>query len=496
MMAVLASKKCCLPVLLLALLSGVFGQTADRVASIVSALRSRDFDKATRLLQPALKEFPRNSQLWMLQGVAYAGKGDKKAALGSFQSALKVSPDYLPALEGAAQLEYDAGSAAAVSHLQHILRLRPNDPTSHAMLAVLAYKKRDCVMAAQHFEQSGSLIDSQPGALQEYGACLMDLKQSGKAVPVFRRILASHPEDPRAIRGLAAVQLQAGQPQDALATLRPLLQVDSPDVSTMQLAAAAYEANKDTPNAVKILHDAIVKDPLNIWLYVDFADIAMAHQSFQAGIDMMNAGLKLQSNAAELYLARGVLYVQIADYEKAETDFEKAEQLDPGQGLSAAAQSMVAEEQNQDDPDRALAIVRSKLAKKPGDALLWSLQAAILLQKAPAPGSPEFEQAVRSAMKAVSLQPSLAVAHNTLAKLYLQGGENALAVKECRLVLHQNPTDQTALYHLIVALRKTNDRAEIPELLKRLAKARQDATKEEAERNRYKLMTKAGTQAK
>jgi tetratricopeptide (TPR) repeat protein len=368
----------------------------------------------------------------MLQGVAHAGNGDKKAALISFQGALKVSPDYLPALEGAAQLEYDAGNASAVPLLQHILRLRPNDPTSHAMLAVLAYNKRDCATAVQHFERSGALLDSQPGALQEYGTCLMELKQNEKAIPVFRRMLSSHPDDPRAVRGLAAVQLQAGQPQDALTTLQPLLQASSPEVSTMRLAGAAYEANKDTPNAVKILREAIVKDPRNVALYVDFADIAMAHQSFQTGIDMMNAGLKLQPDASELYLARGVLYVQLADYEKAEKDFEEAEQLDPQQGLSAAAQGMVAEEKNESDPDRALATVRSKLAKKPGDALLWSLQAAILLQKAPPPGSPEFEQAVRSAKKAVALQPSLTVAHNTLAKLYLQAGQTTLAAKECR----------------------------------------------------------------
>jgi uncharacterized protein YqeY len=48
------------------------------------------------------------------------------------------------------------------------------------------------------------------------------------------------------------------------------------------------------------------------------------------------------------------------------------------------------------------------------------------------------------------------------------------------------------LYHLIVALRKTNDQAEIPDLLKRLAKARQDATKQEAEHNRYKLVVSPG----
>jgi len=55
-------------------------------------------------------------------------------------------------------------------------------------------------------------------------------------------------------------------------------------------------------------------------------------------------------------------------------------------------------------------------------------------------------------------------------------------------VLEKSPSDQSALYHLVIALRKTNNQAEIPDLLKRLAKARQDATRQEGERNRYKLV--------
>lgn len=203
---------------------------------------------------------------------------------------------------------------------------------------------------------------------------------------------------------------------------------------------------------------------------------------------MMNAGLELQPEAAPLYLARGVLYVQLANYEQAEADFQRAEQLDPQESLGATAQGMVAEEKNQNDPDKALATVRAKLKQKPGEAFLWYLQAAILAQKAPEPGSAEFDEGVNSAKKAVSLQPSLAAAHNVLAKFYLQSGQNLLAVKECRLALQGDANDQTALYHLILALRKTGDQAEIPELLKRLAKARQQATKEEAEHNRYKLV--------
>ncbi len=464
------------------------GQTPNQqVQSITSALRVRDFSKALELLQPAIQASPNSSQLWMLQGLAYAGEGDSQAALASYKHAIKISPDYLPALEGAAQIEYEAGEDDAIPLLQHVLTLRPEEPTSHAMLAVLAEKKGDCATAIEHYAASGSLLGSQPDALQGYGVCLLKLNQTAKAIDVFQRLVNRRPDDPRGRRGLAAVQLAAGKPRDALATLKPMLDA-APDVSTMRLAAGACEAAKDTPGAVKLLHDAIVKDPLQIAPYVDFAEMAMDHQSFQAGVDMIDAGLKLQPNAAPLYLARGVLYVQLADFEKAEADFEKAEQLDPKQGMTAAAEGMLAEEQNQNDPDLALATVRAKLARQPKDAFLWYLQAAIVSQKSPDPASPEFHQGLDSAKRSVALQPSLTAAHNVLAKYYLDAGQNALAASECRLVLDKDPSDQGALYHLVIALRKTGETSEIPDLLKRLAKARQDATRLEGERNRYKLV--------
>jgi tetratricopeptide (TPR) repeat protein len=472
-----------------------FGQSApDRIAPITSALRAGDFERAVQLTREALGKTPRDAQLWTLQGIGLSAEKHNKEAFEAFHRALESSPKYLPALEGAAQIAYETGDKAAGPLLHHILDQRPDDQTSHAMLGALAYKQGDCAQAVREFEASGHLLESQPAALQQYGGCLVALKQTEKAVPVFQKLAASHPDDVDARRALATVQLKAGQPQDALATLQPLLEAIDPDVSILQLAAAAYEANRETPRAVKILRDAIVKDPRNVALYVDFANIAFSHQSFQPGIDMIDSGLDLQPDAAPLYLARGVLYVQLADFDKAEADFEKAEQLDPRQSVSAAAQGMAAEEKHQNDPDRALAIVRSKLAKKPTDPFLLYLQAAIIVQKAPAPDSPEFRQAMLSAKKATALQPALVGAHDVLAKLYLQSGQTEQAIQECQAALKNDPKDQTALYHLILALRKTDRKAEIPELLKRLAKARQDATEEEAEQSRYKLVVDPGSQ--
>jgi tetratricopeptide (TPR) repeat protein len=460
--------------------------SGDRIGPITSALRAREFDKAIQLLQPALQQSPKSAQLWTLQGIALSGEEREKEALASFRNALKISPEYLPALEGAAQLEYKAGSLAAIPLLQHVLQLHPDDPTSHAMLAVLFCKRGDCVAAVQHFEQTGSLLDSQPSALQQYGACLVRLKHLDKAICVFSRLVTVNSADSDARHYLATIQLMAERPKDAIETLAPLLQANDLTARTLQLAASAYEASGDTPQAVNLLRQAIVSDPRNIDLYLDFANISMDHQSFQVGISMINSGLTLQPSAPQLYVARGVLYVQLAQYEQAEADFDKADTLDPRQAIGSAALGLEAVQKN--DPDQALNTVRSKLAKKPNDAYLLYLQADILNQKGPDAGSSEFQAALRSVKKAVSLQPSLAPAHNLLAKLYLQTGQNRDAIEESRKALNINPKDQTAVYHLIQALRKTGDKTELPDLLKRLAQLRQEATRQEEQHNRYKLI--------
>jgi two-component SAPR family response regulator len=89
----------------------------------------------------------------------------------------------------------------------------------------------------------------------------------------------------------------------------------------------------------------------------------------------------------------------------------------------------------------------------------------------------------------VALQPTMGVARGVLAKLYLEAGRYPDAVEQCRKALKTDPTDQTVVYHLIQGLRKTGDnKVEIPELLKQLARLREQATREERERYRYKLV--------
>jgi len=464
----------------------------DTASAVVSALRARNYAAALDLLGPALRQSPNDAQLWTFEGLAYSGQGRKAEALASFQKAVKISPEYLPALEGAAQLEYETGGGEAEALLQRVVKLVPNDPTAHTMLASLALRRNDCAEAVAQFEQCGSRLESEPSAMRRYGICLAKLNRFEKAESVFKQLAAQPDDDPHDMDRLAAIQLALNQPADALRTLQPAL-ADHPSAVALAQAAEAYEDQKDTPEAVSLLHRAIVENPLDTDLYLQFADIAFVHQSFQVGVDMLTAGLRQSPKAAALYVARGVLYVQLADYDHAEADFEQADKLDPQLTISQAARGMVAEQQ--DDLDKALAVVEKQLREKPDDAMLLFVEADILAQRNPEVGTAEFDRAVAAARRAAELQPDLTDALDLLAKLDLEADNNQRAVDESREALRRNPDDLSAVYHLIVGFRRTGHKEELPALLQRLAALRQKATREEGEHNRYKLIEGTGADA-
>jgi tetratricopeptide (TPR) repeat protein len=477
---------CWLILLPLILLSCAFAQDAADRAAVVEALQARNFTRALELLDPLLQKHADDAELWAMQGTAYAGQNRKQEALLSFQRARKISPDYVVALQGAAQIQFDKGDLAAIPLLERLVRIRPSDPTGHGMLAILEYQQGNCEAAVHHFALAGSLFDDRLPALHGYATCLVKLKQFDPAAAILQRTVQLNLDDRHERRLLAAVQLLAHQSEGALATLQPLLQPGNEDAGALELAATAHESLKDTPQAVSTLRQAILLEPRNVNLYLDFANLSSAHDSYQVGIDVLSDGIEQLPQAAPLYLARGVLYVQLAQYDKAETDFETSHQLDPNQSLTSAAQGILAVQEH--DLDKALKTVQDRLAKKPTDPLLLYLQADFLSQKGADPGTRDFLLAMHSARQAVSLQPTLSGARSVLAKLYLEAGNYGEAAEQCRKALDRDPKDQTALYRLIQALRKTGNQKEIPELLKKLAELRKDAAREQSQHYQYKLV--------
>ena len=466
--------------------AGAQSTPAQNSQAIVSALRDGRIDDAKAELARALKANPGDARLWTLDGIAMARSGDAKAALKAYQEALKIAPGFLAALEGAGEIEFRQHSQDAVPLLQKAAEIRPDDPAVHAMLGDLAARRKDCAAATAEFAKSGSLIGKDPVALEQQGACFVRLRKPADAIASFRRMLELRPDDTRARFNLALSQSLAGRAADVLVTLDPVFKSGTADAETLDLAAESYEALGDTPKAVAALRQAIVLSPDTASYYVEFANFCLAHASEATGVAMLNAGLKRQPRAAPLYLARGVLEIQLAQFEKGEEDFATAQQLDPAAGFGAVAAGLAELQQNHFDG--AEARIRDHLAARPGDAFGWYLLGETSYRNGAAPGSRTFEQALAAAQKSVQLEPDFSLGRDLLSRLYLQQGDLKAAVEQSRLAFRADPRDQTALYHLILALRKSGDTGEVSALVEKLNVLKEEARTRDALERKYRLL--------
>lgn len=450
------------------------------MAGIIHELRAGESSEALALTQAQLRAHPGDCRLWSLQGVALAALGRQPDSLHSFQHALVLCPSYLPALEGAAQLTFATQDPSAESLLHRILALEPADATSHAMLASLLARSGKCTDAIPHFAASQPLFATHPQLLLDYGSCLEQAARWPEAAQVFSELVRAHPGS-RATYGLAVALWRSGQPREALLALEPILNQGT-DERALVLGSSIAESLGDTAQAVTLLRSAILAKPDNVDNYLAFARLAEAHHSFQVGVDLVNVGIGRMPDVAALYVARGVLRVQMSQVDAGEADFQHAHELDPKLTLAMDAIGILQEQEHQNAA--SLALFREQAAAHPQDALLQYLLAEALSEST----GDSLNEALTAAQRACALDPSYQPALDLLSNLYLRTGRPEQAVQQAELALSHQSGDTSALFVELRAKRKLGDTKGVKELAQRLKLAEQ-ANATETQKARLSKLT-------
>lgn len=444
---------------------------------VIQMLRAGSFQQALDSADRLLAQTPHDCRILSLRGIALKSMNRGDQAATSFRQALQYCPNDLLALEGAAEVEYARRQPDAEALLKRILAIRPTDETANAMLATLYQAHHQCEAALPHFEAGRALFSSHPGMMQGYAYCLAETSHIQQAADAYRSILSAGP-NPMARYNLALMQWKLHDAKGALETLQPLLAVD-PSEEALALGSRVAEETGDTPRAVELLRKAILKAPRKPDNYLDFAQIAFNHHSFQVGVDMLDAGLKQLPNAAPLYVARGVLKVQLSQSDKAMADFKQAHELEPQLSLAMDAIGIV--ESQKYKPAAALELFQRQAQLHPNDSLLQYLYAEALAQS----DSPESAQkAIAAAERSVSLESGYAPARDLLAVLWLRVNQPKRALEQAEAALKIQPDDDTALYHVIMARRKLGQTEGLQKLVQQFAAMRsQNAQRKQASRH-------------
>jgi arylsulfatase A-like enzyme/Flp pilus assembly protein TadD len=168
-------------------------QEQKRRYRIAVTLASRGrYEEAIALFDTVLVEAPDRADVYYNRAVARRGLGDEAAYLGDLESALRVNPDYVPALQLMAQRREQQGSLQEAYALW--TRVYELDP-------------------------------SQTPALQALATRWLKQDQPAKALPYLRQLVQESPEDPTARFNLGLAAWNSGNQGEAREHLELFLQL-------------------------------------------------------------------------------------------------------------------------------------------------------------------------------------------------------------------------------------------------------------------------------
>ncbi len=452
-----------------------------------AALAAHRYSEAVREADAQLSAHPGDAQLWFVRSLALAGLGEKRKSLASFDETMRLTHDATPVLEAASQVAYGARDPRAGRYLDRLLAADPENRVAHAMAGVLAFEAKDCPSAVKHFAAAGAALAANVAAEMQYGDCLLESGDTAKGVALFEQLDVEHPGTPALEYDRAAAYVQSGRFADAVAVLKAM---PTRDADAENLLGAAYNGAGDLAQAVTTYREAAQADPHDERNYIDLATVSVEHQSFEAALSVLDAGIAQNPHSGALLTLRGAVQAQLGHNDAAAADFEAADRLQPSKLYGAVGLGVLLRDTSK--LRQAEQLVRARLRTHPKDATLNYLLADVLMRGGAAPGEARFAEARALLVKAVALEPGLAVAYGELGKLDLRAGRTDDAIAELEKGVRDDPADRTSLYQLVLAYRRAGRTQDAARVAAQLSAAVERDRTQEAERNRLHLSASEG----
>ena len=212
---------------------------------------------AIEAAQQALQIDPKDVRALEFRGVLMRSQFGVVAALPWFERGLQIAPNDVPLLEEYALTLGDAGRYRdMLKQARKIVSLDSNNAKAFYMQAVLAARAGNCTLAKRILPKAGSAFNDLPGPMLLDAICEYELGNMNRAVDQLQRLLVQQPRNRRVRTLLAQALYRAGQPLEALDTIREIAERPDADSYSLMLTARAFEASAQPGRAANPLNDA------------------------------------------------------------------------------------------------------------------------------------------------------------------------------------------------------------------------------------------------
>ena len=210
------------------------------------------FQEAIGQYEQALRLEPEYVEAHHNLGFALAQIGKIQEAIGQYEQALRLEPDYAKAHNNLGVALSQAGRVAeGIAHYEQALRIKPDYAEAHYNLATALEQTGKIEDAIGHYEQALRIKPDYAEAHYNLGNDLLREGKVNDAIAHYEQALRIKPDYAEAHSNLGAALVQTGQIEDAIAHYEQALRIKPDYAEAHSNLGAALEQTGRVPEAIQ-----------------------------------------------------------------------------------------------------------------------------------------------------------------------------------------------------------------------------------------------------
>lgn len=496
-------------------------------------------DEALASFNQTLEKFPRNLTVLLQKAVLLNSMSNYVESAKAYERLLEEVPQSIVALNNLAYLYSQKLNRTdrAYELAQKARRLAPDEGTVADTFGWILYQRRDYALALAPLSEAAAKLPKDPEVQFHFGMAsymrgdekkaesllrralaltnnfngsvealrrleMLDTfarAQGAEALPVFQKILQQQPDDPIALRHLAALQFDLGDWTGARASYERLLVITPRSVPALMKLAALYSEQFNHPQkAFDLAKQARVLEPGNAEVAHTLGRLAWRCGEQEWAVNVLQEQVQKQSSPApELLYDFGLALYSVGRISESQESVRRALQLSPAPKQAELARQFLTLTASTNPPSAAMVTqAKALLASDPNYLPALMIVGSSLQQSGDVTGArqiyskvmtlyPKFTPALRAlallpspadhesqsyelAMKARKAFPRDPAVALVAGRALFKRGDYAAARIPLQEAVSATSEDPEAFYYLGMTFYKTGDR---PRALENLRQA-------------------------
>ncbi len=309
---------------------------AGRIAQILITQQNRE--KAIEFLNKALKATPNAPEPWFWLGIARRSGDEFPQAIEALQQALKVKPDYLPAVRALVEVYLQKDAANEVPPLlERAFKQTSKDATFWVGLGDLysfILKQRPSLASqipsrcpADCFQKAREITPRDPEILLRVAEAEMAVGNFTAAADAYGELLKLRPDLTQLRERLALAYLRADQRDKAIVAFLDILKREPLRYDIHNTLAELYQENNKDAEAATHLQRSIQLNPNQFEVYVRLALAQLRMKRYEDALENLAAARTRFPQRFQIPYLNGLVFSEQKQFDKAMAAFADAEQL-------------------------------------------------------------------------------------------------------------------------------------------------------------------------